>query len=224
MKKNVLTRYSMLLWSCAALLAAQLTASAQTLAHEYSFWNDADGTTNAPDVIGGNNGTLMGSAAILGGQLQLDGTAGTYVALQPGIVTNDLAVTVEAWGLWPAIGSQGIWANLFDFGTRDPVTNDSYSISFCVYSGNPAGTLVAGISDFDNANVNRENVNCDASLIGNSTPGTYVAVVFNPTNNTGSPGAGYEAIYVNGVLEASGPIVSTITPGVRDVDNKIGFD
>jgi hypothetical protein len=218
MKTNTFTRFAILLWSCIALSAVQQTATAQTLAHEYSFWADADGTTNAPDVIGGNNGTLFGDAAISGGLLELDGTAGTYVELQPGIVTNDLAVTVEAWGLFPAISQQGVWANLFDFGTKDVNNQDSYSISFCVNTGGGAiGELNAGISDSDNANVGRQDATCDGSLIATGTPGTYVAVVFNPS-------AGYAAIYVNGVLTGSTPITDTITPGILDVDNLIGAD
>jgi hypothetical protein len=234
MKKYLMTRPAIVLWSCAALLTAQWAASAQTLAHEYQFYNpendglSSGGTVPDTGTPGGNVATLFGDAITSGGQLELDGTAGTYVQLQPGIVTNDLAVTVEAWGLFPALSSQGLWANLFDFGKAGVADgsgrSDSYSISFCVDSGNPSGALVAGISDFDDANMNRQNANCDGNLIATSTPGTYVAVVFNPTNNTASPGAGYEAIYVNGVLEATAAITNNITPGVKDVSNLIGYD
>ena len=47
----------------------QLTASAQTLAHRYSFYSEADGATNAVDLVGTNNGTFDGDAAVSGGQL-----------------------------------------------------------------------------------------------------------------------------------------------------------
>src|SRR5208283_698860 len=114
-KKNLPTRHLMVLWSCAALLLTQLTATAQTLTHRYSFLSEADGATNAVDVVGTANGTFGGDATIAGGQLILDGTG--YVQLPAGIITNDLAVTVEAWGDYPAALNQSTWGNLFDFGT-----------------------------------------------------------------------------------------------------------
>ncbi len=207
----------MILWSFAVLLAMQLTASAQTLTHRYSFYSEADGATNAVDLVGTNNGTLVNDAAISGGKLQLDGNA--WVQLQAGIITNDLAVTVECWGDYPATG-QGTWANLFDFGTQDAAVNDSYSISLCVNTSG-TGQMDAAISDTDNANVTRQN--CYVTPVGNAYPlagttGGYVAAVFNPP-------AGYISIYINGVLEATlTGITQTITPGVRDLNNWIGKD
>ena len=54
MKKNLSTIPLMFLCSCALLLAAQLTATAQTLTHRYEFWND-NGDTNAVDAVGTAN-------------------------------------------------------------------------------------------------------------------------------------------------------------------------
>jgi len=213
MKKNLVTRHSMVLWSCAALLTAQLTATAQILAHRYSFFSATNGTTNVVDLVGTNNGTLGGDAQFVNGQLQLDGSA--YVSLQPGIVTNDVAVTVEAWGDYPPLSEQNTWGNLFDFGTKDAAVNDSYSISFCVNTGG-GNQLDAALSDFDNANVNRENCYSVLNPIAGAT-GAYIAAVFNPP-------AGYIALYVNGVLNAQLAITETITPGVQDVNNWIGWD
>ncbi len=221
LRQSTDVRYITLIGICTALWGAPLAAKAQTLAHEYQFYNPANNLIVAvPDTgtPGGNVATLFGDAIVEGGQLELDGTTGTYVELQPGIVTNDLAVTVEAWGLYPPIASQGTWANLFDFGTKDTSGADSYSISLCVNTGGgSAGELAAGISDFDNANVNRQNATADASPIATDTPGTYVAAVFNPS-------AGYSAIYVNGALVGTTSITNTITPGIRDVNNLIGAD
>src|ERR1700728_4040280 len=135
MKKSSQAGHLMILWSCAALLAAQLTASAQTLAHRYSFYSATNNTPTAVYLVGTNTGTLDGDAVITGGQLQLDGAG--YVQLDQGIVTNDLAVTVEAWADYPPLASQGGWANLFDFGTQDTSGDDSYSISFCVNTDSP---------------------------------------------------------------------------------------
>jgi hypothetical protein len=225
MKKNLRTLPFMVLWSCAALLLTQLPATAQSLAHRYSFFS-ADGATNAVDLVGTANGTFLGDLAgesISGGQLELDG--GGYVLLPTGIITNDLAVTVEAWGDYAGSG-EGTWANLFDFGSPSvadlPGKADSHSISFCVNTGNPTGDLDAAISDFDDANVNRQNCYASAALLlGTSTPnqqpGDYIAAVFNPP-------LGYIALYVNGVLQGKIAITNTITPGVWDRTNWIGWD
>jgi hypothetical protein len=214
MKKSLHAGHLMILWSC-ALLAMQLTASAQTLAHRYSFYSEADGATNAVDLVGTNNGTFDGDAAVSGGQLQLDGAG--YVQLQQGIVTNDSAVTVEVWADFPPLADQGGWANLFDFGTQDSSGDDSYSISFCVNTDTPVNDLDAAISDFDNANTDRQNCYAAGSLIAGVT-GAYVAAVFDPP-------AGYIAVYVNGTLAGRiTGVTNMITPGIRDLDNWIGKD
>jgi hypothetical protein len=225
MKKNLLSRHFMVLWSCVALLLMQLTATAQTLTHRYSFYS-ADGDTNALDLVGTANGTFEGDlagTAISGGELELDGSG--YVQLPTGIITNDLAVTVEAWGNYPGTG-EGTWANLFDFGSPSvadlPGKADSHSISCCVNTGNPTGDLDAALADFDDANVNRQNCYASAALLlGTSTPnaqpGDYIAAVFNPP-------LGYIALYVNGILQGKISITNTITPGVWDTTNWIGWD
>jgi hypothetical protein len=85
--------------------------------HRYSF------TADASDSVGGADGTLMGDATISGGQVVLDGTAGTYVDLSA--VGNDIGnladATFEVWVTWqdPA---NGYWQRIFDFG-MDTTTN-----------------------------------------------------------------------------------------------------
>jgi hypothetical protein len=79
------------------------------LAHRYSF------TSDASDSIGGANGTLMGTAAVSGGKVVLDGNGGTYVDL-PGSIINiatNRSVTLEAW---VDFGTIPQWCRLFDFG------------------------------------------------------------------------------------------------------------
>jgi hypothetical protein len=224
MKINLRNGSLLVIGSCAALLAAQMTAMAGgTVTHRYSFFNMPDGTA-ITDSVGTANGTNFGTAVVSSGQLDLDGGGGDYVQLPTGIITNDLAVTVEAWATYPPIGTggQGTWANLFDFGAHgvvDGYRSDAYSISFCVNSSG-TGQCIAGISDFDDANVNRQNCATDGNPMADLAyvPGTYVAVVFNPP-------AGYSAIYVNGTLMAKLlGVTNTITPGVRDVSNLIGWD
>jgi len=206
----------MVLWSCAALLAAQLTVTAQTLSHQYSFWNTADSASTVVDLVGGADGTLNGDAYIAGGLLQLAGNGS--VGLPPGIITNDLAVTMEAWADYPYPSSQPGNAYLFDFGQTNAAGQDSYAI--CVNLDYPYGDLIEqAISGFDNANVGRES--CFASPIASGYFGTFgmppahLAAVFNPS-------AGYMALYINGVLVSQTKITNSITPGVKDVSNLIG--
>jgi hypothetical protein len=212
--------YWMVLWSLGLLVAMQLTASAQTLTHRYSFFSQADGSTNAVDVVGTANGTCFDDAVVTGGQLLLDGNA--YVQLPPGIITNDLAVTVEVWGDYPPSG-QGTWANLFDFGSlsvNDTGRADAHSISFCIDTSG-VGEFDAAISDTDDANVVRQNCYLEPSGVPYPVAGqtgAYIAAVFDPP-------AGYIAIYTNGVLAAKlTGVTSTITPGVWDASNLIGWD
>jgi hypothetical protein len=211
-----------LVFGATALLLFQLTASAQTLTHRYSFFAEPDGSQTATDTVAQANGILNpngGDANITGGQLVLDGTGGTYVELPAGIITNDLAVTVETWGDFPnasVAGSQGNWANLFDFGTQDAAGDDSYSISFCVNVSGTDGECDAAISDYDNANTGRENLYSPGTPL-NGLTGAHVVAVFNPPQH-------YAAMYVNGALIAERSITNTITPGIKDENNKIGDD
>jgi hypothetical protein len=208
----------------ALLLGTTLSSLAQTMTDRYSFFAATNNSPVAIDSLRTNfNGTLFNDAVITGGQLQLDGNA--YVQLPAGVITNDQAVTIEVWGDYPGSGQAG-WGNLFDFGAPSvadaPGQADSHSISFCVHTGTAAtGDLDAAISDFDDANVNRQN--CYVVPTGVNDPlaglvGAYVAAVYNP------PG-GYIAIYTNGVLAAKlTGVTNTITPGIWDASNLIGKD
>ena len=70
------------------------------LTHEYSF------TSDASDSISGENGILLGGAAITGATLDLTGngdsgtgtgTSGAYCGLPRDVITGYPAVTVEMW-------------------------------------------------------------------------------------------------------------------------------
>jgi hypothetical protein len=214
MKYNQPPRCLVILLSCAALLVTQMTVSAQLLTHRYSFFSEANSDTNADDVVGTATGLCEGDATINNGELILDG--GGYVQLPAGIITNDQSVTVEVWGNYPPIAEQDLWGNIFDFGAKDASGADSFSISLCAkISG--SFLIDAAISDFDNANVNRQNCDSTDNPIAGAGDGQYVAAVFNPA-------AGYIALYINGSLNAKIPITSTITPGVQDLNNLIGWD
>ncbi len=76
------------------------------LTHRYSF------TTDASDSVGGANGTLMGTASVSGGQLQLDGVNTDYLSLPGGMLSNYTAVTVDAW---VNVANVQNWARLWEF-------------------------------------------------------------------------------------------------------------
>ncbi len=79
---------------------------AATLAHRYSFDNDAN------DLVGSANGTLLGNAYLTNGNLVLDGT-NSSVGLPNDLFTNYDSISFEAWFLDGAINSQN--AQLYSF-------------------------------------------------------------------------------------------------------------
>ncbi len=98
--------------SLSATQTVQVIDQPYVLRHRYSF------TTDASDSVGGQHGMLMGFAQIVGGQVVMDGSAGTYVELPPYLIapTNvpHSAVTFEGWITpYPV---NGAWTRLFDFG------------------------------------------------------------------------------------------------------------
>ena len=80
-------------------LAAPGLAQAE-IVHRYSFASDAK------DSVGGKDGALTGAAAVAGGQLVLDGSAGTYLDLPIGdTIANLSSATFETWVTWDHEGS-----------------------------------------------------------------------------------------------------------------------
>ncbi|MGC9941944.1 MAG: LamG-like jellyroll fold domain-containing protein, partial [Verrucomicrobiota bacterium] len=204
-----------LLVVAACFLVSIVSGLAQSggLTHRYSF---NDGT--ARDSVGTANGTLVGNASVSGGQLMIPNTtaaapATDYLQLPAGIVTNDDAVTVEAWiAVDP---DQYVWANLFDFGNRDASGLSEYDIHTCVHSGD--NSTIAGISDSDNANVDYQYIDLGAGSSLDGRTNLLVTTVFNPP-------AGYIAIYINGSFAGANSNVTIQMSGVKDVRNIVGAD
>jgi hypothetical protein len=89
------------------------------LTHRYSF------TTDASDSVGGANGTLEGNATVSGGQVQLDGGAGDYVTLPPGLINTYRSATLDVWATIDSGQSQ--WSRLYQFADVGPATaNEVY--------------------------------------------------------------------------------------------------
>lgn len=93
--------------------AVLVTVTQPQLIHRYSF------TSNANDLVGTANGTLVGGATISNGAVVLPGgvssadPAVSYVDLPNNMLTNITAVTFEAWATET---ESGTWARIFDFG------------------------------------------------------------------------------------------------------------
>lgn len=82
------------------------------LTHRYSF------TTDDSDSVGGADGTNEGTASVEGGQLQLDGGSGDYVALPGGLLSSYRSATMD---IWATISSgQQHWSRLFEFADPNP--------------------------------------------------------------------------------------------------------
>ncbi|MGA2441010.1 MAG: PEP-CTERM sorting domain-containing protein [Tepidisphaeraceae bacterium] len=91
------------------------------LIHRYSF------TTDASDSVGAANGTLMNSATVAGGQLQLNNpnfsgpsTAGGYLGLSPSILPSSGSATIEQW--FTFTGS-GFFTEAYSFSNNANDTN-----------------------------------------------------------------------------------------------------
>jgi hypothetical protein len=104
----------------AALLTVQQAFAAATLVHRYDFSNDGSGT-NLVDMVGGaawnghlpNGGTFDSTT----NQLSLDVGNEQYVQFPPGIISNYMAVTIDAWAV-----ISNPWGFLWAFGDTDPDT------------------------------------------------------------------------------------------------------
>lgn len=180
MKKSVAT--TQLAAVVAGLLAASTAAQAQTLIHQWTF-NEANGTT-AADSVGSVNATLMGGATFSGaGGVALNGTSGTYISLGSGLLNGLSSVTFEGWVSDTGVNN----THLFSF---DDSPWGTY-LRFCLGdtgNGHGGSAFIEPIVGWSGAVLN------GTSLPDNTL--NHIAVIYDPV-------AGYEAIYVNGTLNAS---------------------
>ncbi len=164
------------------------TASAQTLIHQWNF-NETSGTSAANTVGGGPSATLMGGATFNGsGGVTLNGTSGTYINLGSGRLSGLTSVTFEGW-------------------VSDNGANNTHLFSF---DDSPWGTYLRfNLGDTGNGHGGSAFIEPIVGWGGTVLNGTaladntlnHIAVIYDPV-------AGYEAFYVNGVLNASfsGPL------------------
>lgn len=190
-------------------LGGALYASAQTIAHRYSF-NDTAGSSTFADSVGTANGTLNNasalnptSASLDGSQLQLDGTGG-FGVLPGGLVSTNTQVTIEFWASFST--NNDVWTRVFAFGDQNGVNaNTTFDYSHYV-PGN-----------YQNVNILTPAGNAYANNPGglNGMTNVHVTVVVDPVNN--------KMYYYNGTT-----LISTqngsIPPlsGINDVYGLIG--
>ena len=203
------------------------TAAPLCLAHRYSFDDGTStaATTTVVDSVGNANGTasnvtLNGTGTLTLAQ-QPVGQPAQYVTLPSGIISGlGNSATFEAWFTWTGTG--GVWQRVFDFGTNDSATpggqgNGTAFVFFTPSSGlagngallsvNTVGlTEVMGASFFP------------PGLTAQQKP-HHLACVINSAHGDG--GSGSAAVYVDGTLIGSTPLVSTLS-GLNDANNWLG--
>jgi hypothetical protein len=152
---------------------------AAALQHRYSF------TTDASDSVGHADGTLEGAAKLSGGQVQLDGTRGTFVNLPGGLIAGDGAVTFE---FWATLNTNRNWARVFDQGSTNG-NRGEHDLYFCPHRGS---------RDFRLTIMDPHPTERVVTIPGNLDNQTnlHVACVLDPAS-------GFMGIYTNGVLAAA---------------------
>ncbi len=166
------------------------------LIHRYSF-HDAASSTTAADSIGGSAwaGTLSGDAVLSGSNLVLSGNVGSAVVLPPAILSNLDEVTIEVWATFPSTINP--YANLFAFGSTDTGAFDTYKndgIDYITFSPHTGGlTAQANFGQGVPGSAGERDA-VSTGVLDNET-NVHVVAVFHPL-------AGYEALYINGVLMA----------------------
>jgi len=176
------------------------------LVHRYSF-QDTAGSPTCADSVGGSawDGTLMGSAALTGSSLHLDGMSGSYVFLPPYIMSDYTAMTVE---FWADIGAGNLdWTRVFSFGSSDGV-NKTSGIDYCPGAPGDYQNLDlsnSGLGDYANNNPGIRGRN-----------GIHVTVIVDPVNAA--------LCYYNGTTNVSN-LHSLAVPslaGINDSSDMIG--
>jgi hypothetical protein len=160
------------------------------LLYRWSFSEPA-GSLSVTDSVAGAVGALEGNAAVNGsGQVALDGTYGTYVSLPGGLLNGLQVLTVEAW-LTNAVLPDNTCLFSFDDGVGQ---GGNYLRFILKESSNTKDQLELSGGG-------------DKVLVG--TPGLgglnlHVVCVYDPVD-------GQEAIYTNGVLQASQSVSASLS-------------
>ena len=104
---------------------------AQTLTHRYSF-NDPAGNSTFSDSVGGATGSLVGSAALDGSQLQLDGVGG-FATLPGGLISGYPQVSIEFWASFST--NNPVWTRVFAFGDQNGAGGQRTGLDYTHFAG-----------------------------------------------------------------------------------------
>jgi len=194
-----------------AVTSAPLDYLKATLRHRYRFTsaNVVNGT-NVVDLLNSSNpatyGILRGNATVNNQQLTLDGSAGTYVDLPPGLISNYNGVTIEAWA---SFGTESTWAYLFAFGDTAGGSGQN-GFWFTPHSGFGDYRLI--LSDIT-GQANEYRITAPGFLDGFS--GQHIVAVLDLNNS-------YEALYLNGALVGERNDVPFDQTAIHDIHSYIG--
>jgi hypothetical protein len=179
-----------------------IAAPAQAmLTHEYSF------TSDASDSVSGENGTLMGDAAITSGALDLtpnglsteSGTSGAFLSLPRDVITGYPAVTVE---MWVNLGQNFPCCRLLDVGSWSPWGGDSSVFLLSPDWCSPNATVLLMNPAVGNDAGNNQAV---TSGVLNNVGEVQVVGVCDPVTLQ------VMEVYTNGVLAADAPTLYTLS-------------
>jgi arabinan endo-1,5-alpha-L-arabinosidase len=160
--------------------APETTSASTSLKHRYSF------SADARDSVGDAAGKLQGAAVVKDGKLVLDGSAGAYVDLPGGLLSDYKAATIE---FWISTGQNGNYARVFDAGEISG-RSGVQSIYFCVdHTATGDWRLKISVPDGKDQVV---------AIKGNLSGRKDLHVV-----NVLDPATGFMGIYVNGELVGS---------------------
>ena len=187
-----------------AAVAMQLTASAQTLVHEYNCTDDGTGT-NVVDSVGGPAwyGTLPngGDFSSIPNSLLLSASSAQYVQLPVGILSNYTAVTIDCWATFGTLPGACF---LYGFGATD-TGGAGENYIFC----QPKNGRIA-ITGVDPGWQGEQGCGGAGDL---SSLTVHVTSVYNPA-------AGYIALYTNGVLVSAN---NGVTVPMSSISNQLNY-
>ena len=188
--------------------AIRLKAS---LLHRYQFKTASlVNGTNVFDSLNPSNtaafALLRGNANVNNQQLVLDGSAGTYVDLPSGVISNLNGVTIEAWATF---GNEPTWAYLFAFGDTASGSGQN-GFWFTPHSGFGDYRLI--LSDVT-GQAGEYRIQQNGYLDGHVNE--HVVAVLDLDS-------GYEALYGNGILVGERNDVPFNQGAIHDVHSYIG--
>jgi hypothetical protein len=165
-------------FAVALSLGGTPSASAQSLAHRYSF-NDTAGSSTFADSVGGATGTLnnatagnANSAYLDGSELDLDGTGG-FGLLPSGLISTNTSVSIEFWASYSP--TNVVWTRTFAFGDQTGAGGENTGFDYTHYAG----------GNYQNLNIQTPAgsgyANNPAGLNGQTN--VHVTVVADPVNN-----------------------------------------